>query len=247
MTAKSLAFENDVLNALRNTSLDIIHSGNDSKKSDICISYNGNLTYIEVKMNTKAQFGTPRMKYERGKWSGVSDNPICNFVANKINNSMGSKEIIESIAEVTDDNEAWIGFNKSHYTNFLNQVEIPERNIKMMISYEGLKKQMELVGNQYIYPTEISETIVPCLLSYYIKKGALFSQIGNNFYKLADIDCNLYGIKNEVPLLKADAKFDVRFTFRKKDKWIETIPTIKLLNVVESKYSILGKESPLIA
>lgn len=245
MTAKSHAFETRVFNNIP-LHLNPSMEGNDSKKSDISISYNGNITYVEVKMDTKAQFGTPRMKYEKGKWSGVSDNPICNFVADKINTSSHAKEIVNHLETIEDKEDSWIGYNMSHYKNFMNQVEIPSRNINLMISYESIQKQMNAMGNQYVYPKEISDSILPSLLNYYIKKGALFSQIGNNFYKLADIDCNLYGIKNEVPLLKADAAFDVRFTFRKSNKWIETIPTIKLLNVVESKYSILGKESPLM-
>lgn len=249
MSAKSLAFENLVHDALKIKESDIfkvIHSGNDSKKSDINISYKGISTYIEVKMNYRAQFGTPRMKYERGKWTGVSDNPICGFVSEKVNNNNTQKDLIRSIEISEGKKNCWIGYNISHYKNYLSQTEIPDRNINLMLTYNGIKRRMEEAGNQYIYPTEISDTIVPCLLSYYIKKGALFSQIGDNFYKLADIDCTTYGIKNEVPLLKCDAKFDVRFTFRKKNQWIETIPTIKLLNLPESKYSIIGKTSPLL-
>ncbi len=255
MTKKTEDFEKQVAGELsKNNKYTVSHEGNNSFKSDIKIRYGDKETYVEVKMNKKAQLGSPRLKYEKGKWVGVTDNVITNTMSDELNKSDRANDIIKLLAEKESNGnhiyDFWIGNTVNHYSSKRNGIEytLDKKLTSQMGSFENIYSVMITnYGNQNILEKYYSETIIDNITEYYKNKGALFAQVGDSFYKMSvDVNSEEYGFKEDVPVWKSTMACDVRFTFRKSKQWIEILPTIKAVDMPDSRYSLIGKMSPIM-
>ena len=201
----------------------VTHTGNNTSLSDISIEYNGYKTFVEAKLNG-AQFGSPRIKYEDGKWQGVTNNPITNTVTHILSENPHSY--------------SFITFAKSLYKDCYYQNIIPSQAIFRdepfgYFTYNSLRNIINIIGNQYIYKENIDKSLLNTIIEYYKYKNVDYIQIGDNLYQIND------NRLSKIPTIDASVELTVRLVNRKSKKWFEIIPTLKLKDLVESEYSIL--------
>ncbi len=253
---KARNFEKTVADYISiNKNYKIIHDGNNPKKSDVKLDYKGNQTYIEVKLSTQAQFGSPRLKYENNTWTGIADNEITTTMSKVLNESDRPKQIIDVIKNESNySNDMWLGYSVSHYKHKREGVEITTngKSTLDMPSFNTVYKSLiSNFGNQILLERFYCSGMIDNIMSYYKNKGALFAQVGDSFYKTSDdFDCSLYGFKQEIPKWKCTMFCEARFTFRKTKQWIEILPTLKPVDMVDSPYSLnpnSSKNSPYIS
>lgn len=225
-----------------NKDFKVIHEGNCTNKCDVAIDYKGNKTFIEVKLSSRAQFGSPRLKYENGKWEGISNNEITLAMSEVLNHSNRPKEIINLLKNEENTENVWIGYSVQHYADKRKKSEVTTNGkyTKDMASFDNVYNVLHRrYGNQVLLEKFYSDTMMDTIMQYYKNKGALFAQVGDNFYKTSeDFDCTLYGFKQDIPTWKSVMYVDARFTFRRTKGWIEILPTIKPINLLDSPYSL---------
>lgn len=248
MTKKSDLFEVEVANfaKIAAPTLTITHTGGNVHLSDISIGNDTTKTYIEVKMSG-AQFGTPRLKYESSSWSGIECNYITDNISKMLNESNHVSNLIDMMvyeheATYSPTGSPWIGYKKTHYRDrreYLSGDVVNTDNIENMLDYYTIQHVLKNInGNQTILWNTDSDNLNDIVTNYYIDKGANYIQVGDNFFALNHNISDSLGIKDDTPNMIGDVNLTVRFSFRKTDKWIEIIPTIKYNNIKESPYSL---------
>lgn len=222
------------------------HTGGNVHLSDIKIENSDSSTHIEVKM-TGAQFGTPRLKYENEKWSGIECNYITNNISKLLNESENVGKLVDMMVDETEKKYStkgnpWIGYKRTHYRDhreYHKGIEVETENIDSMLCYDSIQHILKNVNeNQTILWNEDSDEINDMVKKYYIEKGASYIQVGDNFYALDHSLSESFGLKDDIPYMEGESYLTVRFSFRKTHKWIEIIPTLKYKNMTESKYSL---------
>lgn len=260
MTAKSDAFEVSIYEQSKQKAphLTVEHCGANVHLSDIKLKNHRIETHIEVKMSG-AQFGTPRLKFENNKWSGVESNYITNNISNMLNDDNHVSSLLnimvdEHSKKYSAPSTPWIGYKRTHYRDqrdYYNNNQVDTVNIGEMLDFKTIVHVLKNINqNQTVLWSEDSSELIKMVHDYYIHKGANYLQAGDNFYALSHEHSDEMKIDDKVPDMKGEAKLTVRFSVRRTHQWIEIIPTIKLHQLEPSPYSLkpnTTKASPFVA
>ena len=196
--------------------------------SDILCKYNGEVAWIEVKMNHTDNLSNPRFYYENGKWGSTYKTPVAEVCVKMLNKSKEAKEFVKALSKFTNIPEDKIVFTSS-------KAGLKKEN---SVSLEQMKEFVEERGTRYIVKNDKYPVGELVRAHYgYGKDGkakANYLQTGDDFYKLSED--NPLGFADDVPIFDGTGHCYIRVSTR--SEFYEIQAEVKVESIEEdSPYS----------
>ena len=197
--------------------------------ADVRVTVNGNVSWLEVKMNHTDNLSNPRVYFDGTKWDTTYTTPVAKYVVEQLNKSNEPKEFIKSLKK------------------FLNLD--PRKKIKIPTTKSGLREPDSVSMNQMrayfdqpgvdTYIMRLNGVNVGSLVTQHYTKGkdepAYYMQAADDFYMISNR--NPLGLPNGIPLFKGTGSVKVRISVR--SEYIEIKAEVKIDSMPSSKYSAL--------
>lgn len=194
---------------------------------DVKVTFKGDTTWVEVKMNHTDNLSNPRVYYDGGKWQTTYTTPAAKAAVKILNESLQTEKFLKDLAKFTG---------------------IPLKSIKIPTTKGGLKEPgavplaimkqyFDQPGvNRYIANKENVDLGRVVTEHYTLGKTApaYYMQAGDDFYRISEKDP--FKLGDKVPLLKGRGDFKVRIGTR--SEFYEVQAEIKITEMPDSKYSV---------
>jgi hypothetical protein len=194
---------------------------------DVKVTFKGETTWVEVKMNHTDNLSNPRVYYEGGKWQTTYTTPAAKAAVKILNESLQTEKFLKDLAKFTG---------------------IPLKSIKIPTTKGGLKEPGAVplaIMKQYFNQPSINRYIAnkenvdlgKVVTEHYTlgkTAPAYYMQAGDDFYRISDKDP--FKLGDKVPLLKGRGDFKVRIGTR--SEFYEVQAEIKITDMPDSKYSV---------
>jgi hypothetical protein len=194
---------------------------------DVKVTFKGETTWVEVKMNHTDNLSNPRVYYEGGKWQTTYTTPAAKAAVKILNESLQTEKFLKDLAKFTG---------------------IPLKSIKIPTTKGGLKEPGAVplaIMKQYFNQPSINRYIAnkenvdlgKVVTEHYTlgkTAPAYYMQAGDDFYRISDKDP--FKLGDKVPLLKGRGDFKVRIGTR--SEFYEVQAEIKITEMPDSKYSV---------
>jgi hypothetical protein len=194
---------------------------------DVKVTFKGEQTWVEVKMNHTDNLSNPRVYYDDGKWHTTYTTPAAKAAVKILNESLQTKKFLKDLAAFTG---------------------IPLKNLKVPTTKGGLKEPgavplaimkqyFDKPGiNRYIANKENVDLGKVVTEHYTLGKTApaYYMQAGDDFYRISDKDP--FKLGDKIPLLKGRGDFKVRIGTR--SEFYEVQAEIKITDMPDSNYSV---------
>ena len=194
---------------------------------DVKVTFKGDTTWVEVKMNHTDNLSNPRVYYDGGKWQTTYTTPAAKAAVKILNESLQTEKFLKDLAKFTG---------------------IPLKSIKIPTTKGGLKEPgavplaimkqyFDQPGvNRYIANKENVDLGKVVTEHYTLGKTApaYYMQAGDDFYRISEKDP--FKLGDKVPLLKGRGDFKVRIGTR--SEFYEVQAEIKITEMPDSKYSV---------
>jgi hypothetical protein len=194
---------------------------------DVKVTFKGEQTWVEVKMNHTDNLSNPRVYYDDGKWHTTYTTPAAKAAVKILNESLQTKKFLKDLAAFTG---------------------IPLKSLKVPTTKGGLKEPgavplaimkqyFDKPGiNRYIANKENVDLGKVVTEHYTLGKTApaYYMQAGDDFYRISDKDP--FKLGDKIPLLKGRGDFKVRIGTR--SEFYEVQAEIKITDMPDSNYSV---------
>jgi len=207
--------------------------GTSVKLSDVYITdFNGESSWLEVKMNHTDNLSNPRFFYDSHKWMTSYKTKAAEFGVKLLNESVDAAEFIRDIGH---GHNIAIGTNKSHL-KWDNVISLGK--MKSYFNQDGVNRYIAIKKN-----VDLGRVVTDHYL-YGKAEPAYYMQAGDDFYMIGDD--NPLGLTDDIPALSGTGDYKVRVSTR--SSFYEVQAEIKIKDMPSSDYSLkpgTDKKSPL--
>lgn len=207
---------------------------------DVRVKFNNRETWIEVKMEHRAQLANPRVFFD-GIWKTTYTTPVAKYAIDVLNHSEDAKKFIRQLSKFTGIPASILKLptTKGGYDRDLGKGVVP---------YNILNTFFSQGGRQYICSRQDMDMAGLATLHYTKGKTvpAYYMQAADDFYLISR--ANPLGLKGNIPLLSGRGDFKVRVSMTSKN-FYEIQPEIKLQRMPNSPYSVMPnttKKNPFL-
>lgn len=193
------------------------------------ITGDGNVTWLEVKMNHRDNLSNPRVFYNGTKWDTTYHTPAAKFAVDQLNKSSQVREFITALrkfAGIPKNKKIVLPTTKG---GLKDPDAIPLKVMKEYFSQPGV--------NRYIL-IEPNVNLGRLVTIHYTKgkaEPAYYMQAGDDFYMISKK--NPFNLPSDIPVLTGKGEFKVRVATRA--NFYEIQAEVKITDMPSSKYSVL--------
>ena len=202
-----------------------------TKYADVLTRFNGQRTWIEVKMNHTDNLGNTRVSYIDGKWTAAQPlDPIKNFAIEYLTKSKETQQFLQAIAK------------HAGIPNWKNMTVPSTKGGLSKDNAVSHEKMQEYFKSRTQYILNVKNVDLGKLVTDHYLEGkaepAHYLQAGDDFFMIGTK--NPLKLPRDIPVLGAGGR--CRGTFRMRigvrSSFYEVQPEIKILNMGTSPYSI---------
>lgn len=218
-------YEKAVADYLRKLGVTVISTTHDTSYSDVKVEYNGNVSWIEVKMGHKDNLANPRFFFDGEKWDTTYATPIAAYAVNILNTDSQAKKFVNDLKKFTGKKNITIPTTRSGLRD-PNAVSLE----KMVEFVEQRPQKRYILKHDDVNVSEL-------VIQHYLKgkvEPAHYLQAGDDFYRLSKQ--NPLKLPQSIPLFNGNGTFNIRVSTR--SEFYEVQLEAKVTHMENSPYSV---------
>jgi hypothetical protein len=196
-----------------------------SAYSDVRLTKDGNVTWLEVKMNHTDNLSNPRVFFDK-EWKTTYTTPAAAFMVKELNKSKEAVAFVKAIGEFAGIKNPKIPTSKS---GLKDPKAIPLDVMKAFFAQPGVNRYIMSVDN-----VDLGKLVT----DHYLKgkaEPAHYMQAADDFYKIGKT--NPFKVPSGVPILSGTGPLKVRVSTR--SSFYEVQAEIKIQHMPSSKFSLM--------
>lgn len=194
--------------------------------SDIKLTYNGNASWLEVKMNHQDNLANPRVYYHENEWKTRYFTPVAGNIVQELNKSLKSREFVYSISDYCG-----MAYESIYIPTLRSQMDVD--NAVPRVKMRSYCKE----NGGYIIDYQ-DRDLTELVTKHYVegkREPAYYMQAGDDFFMISNT--NPLGLSSDIPMLSGTGKYRVRVSNR--SKFYEIQAEVKMTSIANSGFSVL--------